>query len=88
MIAWSCKQIHSSDVRATVSGLRGKNATGRKSKVGSFECQGDCAEFRPHASHKGLHSKQILQKNVEQRERKIKAEMRKATEVLNENWGI
>lgn len=27
----------------------------------------------------------ILQKKVEQRERKIKAEMRKATEVLNKN---
>lgn len=69
VIAGSYEQIYSSNVHATVSGLRGKNATGQKSKVGSFECQGDCVEFRPHTSHKWLYSKQVLQKKFEQREK-------------------
>lgn len=62
-IAESCKSIRYSDVYAKVSGLHGKNATGQKSAVGSFECQCECVEYRPYASHKRLYSKQILQKN-------------------------
>lgn len=39
-----------------------------------------------YVSLKGLNSKQMLQKKFETSDWKIKAEVRKATELLNLNW--
>lgn len=69
--AESCEHMHSSDVLAAVSGLCRERNRPKKSQLVCFESQHVCIEFRLYASHKGLQSKQILQKTVEWKQGKI-----------------
>lgn len=86
--AGSCNQIHSSDVRSTVSDLCGKKAIGQNSDVGSLQCQGHCVEFRPYAGQRAIFKNRFHKRHLNRGKDKLKRKLRTATEMLNANWEI